>query len=133
MADVVKESVKIVLSCENISENTIHVLCSRLHQLFGSCVTLEHINTTQGGQSILFKSHYSSFSDALATALQSADVLVTDPNNFSHNASLILSAGSKLQWVHSSYAGVEEFFIAMKSLGLVRIIICIMSKSLLFL
>ena len=62
----------------------------------------------------------SSDSDALATALQSADVLVTDPNNFSRHEKLMLSAGSKLQWVQSSYAGVEKFMNTLKSLGLVR-------------
>lgn len=50
MACVVRESVKIVLSCENISEHTVHILYSRLQQLLGSRVTLEHVNTTRDGE-----------------------------------------------------------------------------------
>lgn len=51
MARVVRESVKIAVSCEDISEKTVQILYSRLRQRFGSeRISLEHVDTARDGE-----------------------------------------------------------------------------------
>ena len=50
MARVVRESVKIAVSCEDISEHAVQALYSRLRQRLGSeRVSLEHVDTGDAG------------------------------------------------------------------------------------